>query len=246
MEKHHPDNFQRLFGQNPAQIQKTCLLVPFLTKDLLHSLSIDQIQKGKIYSSATVDHLTLIHTRMGASFVGDATLYLKETPCENLILFGSCGATRKSDGLSLGDLVIPQISYSMDNFSDILNKNYQIPKGYKPNSSLLKKFIKFIQPQEIPAVTCASFGSLKMERSYRKFFDKIVIDVLDMEAAAFFHAAHHIRRKAISFFYVSDILDDKDYLSEMTSNDHVKITKGIHQALDYILRFSQELNYSSS
>ena len=57
-----------------------------------------------LYSAGSNNHFSLIHTGIGPALLGDAVLYLKEAPCKNLILFGSCGAVEEGGNFKIGDL----------------------------------------------------------------------------------------------------------------------------------------------
>ena len=80
-------SFKNLFGVQPEEVQKNCVISPFLTKGLTDCLHVEELSKGKPYSAGQSDHFTFIHTQIGAPKVGDAVLYLEETACENIILF---------------------------------------------------------------------------------------------------------------------------------------------------------------
>ena len=80
-------NFETLFGLKENQLKSTCILTPFLTKGMLESFNVNEIIKGSPYSCANSDTFTLIKTNVGAPFVGDAVLNLKDTYCSNIILF---------------------------------------------------------------------------------------------------------------------------------------------------------------
>ena len=57
---------------------------------MLEEFGINKFHKGKPYGSGLQEHFTLIYTGMGSTLLGDAVMYLKDSPCQNLILFGAC------------------------------------------------------------------------------------------------------------------------------------------------------------
>jgi len=117
-------DFKTLFGLEPCEIKKTCILVPILTKGMLDALKIKNLSKGTPYSCASSENFTLIHSRVGAPFSGDCVLHLKNTACENVILFGSCGLVEKTNLFNVGSIVTPTTGYSFESFSSLLlNKN---------------------------------------------------------------------------------------------------------------------------
>ncbi len=116
--------FENLFGIKPVQIQKNCILTPYLTKNLLESFGINKLLKGCLYASGSTPHFSLIRTGIGAPFVGDAVLYLKETPCQNIFFLGSCGLIQSTKKLNIGSIVSPSSCMGVESFSQILNKNF--------------------------------------------------------------------------------------------------------------------------
>ena len=90
------NKFETLFGVKESTIKSTCIITPFLRKGLLKDFGIKNFSKGKLYSTGNSELLTLICTGMGAALTGDAVLYLNNTSCKNIILFGSCGLTEST------------------------------------------------------------------------------------------------------------------------------------------------------
>ena len=99
--------FETLFGIKESEIKNTCVLVPILPKSVLSLFEIKGLSRGKIYSSGNAENFTLINTGISALFAGDAALYLANTGCKNIILFGSCGLVRSSGNMTIGSLVAP-------------------------------------------------------------------------------------------------------------------------------------------
>ena len=136
-------SFKSLFGVAESEVTRTCVLLPVLSKDILKSLGINHFYKGKPYSTGIGKGITVIHTRIGAPFVGDAVLFLKDTPCQNFILFGSCGAVRETAAVRIGAIVTPVRCYSFESYSDLLNDHYKMmPAGsdLAPDKDLLNSF----------------------------------------------------------------------------------------------------------
>jgi purine-nucleoside phosphorylase len=224
-------NFESLFGQSAQSIQKTCVLSPIMHRRLLEGFGIPQLLKGSPYSSFSRPGLTVIHSYMGTTFTGDAVLYLKDTPCENLILFGSCGLVQKTPALDIGSLVSPSQVVVMESFSSLLKHQYHCPRLdlAKPNSLLLSR-LKKLKPDAFQVVTGATFGSLALEDSYHDRFIKRKIEIVEMEASAFFLAAQRIKKHAAALFYVTDILGETNPYPQSLLHEDQRVQTAIKTA----------------
>ncbi|MFC1577107.1 hypothetical protein ACFL42_00640 [Candidatus Omnitrophota bacterium] len=202
--------FSALFGVKPSKIRETCVITPFFSKSVLSGFDIKAFRKGLIYGVGDNGSFNLITTGIGAPFVGDAVLYLEDTPCKNVVFFGSCGAVREKRHLKIGSLTAVKKVLSGDSFIDILLKRK--PKGpFYPDKGLLGGFLSSGENSSIKEAVCLTVGSLKLEKEYVSSLKEGSIDVLDMETAAFYAAAKHIRKKAVAALYVSDILNRAPY-----------------------------------
>ncbi len=208
-------NFEILFGVAPEQVRKNCILMPLLPKGFLKQIGIGKLNKGKLYSAWSQDNWTLIQTGMSAPLVGDAVLYLKETPCQNMILFGSCGAV-SNQKLSIGSLVCPIKCLAVESFSDFLQGQIDFKKYY-PNQKLLERFLK--EDTAILKTSCATMSSLKLEEDRHEWLIQQKIDVVDMECSAFFSAAQYAHFSALAIFYVADIIKDRPFYKEKSMSE---------------------------
>lgn len=229
-------SFHILFGVAPKEVRKTCLLLPFTTKGMLKALGLEKLSSGELYATASHKDYTIIRTGMGAVFLGDAVLYLQETSCEDIILFGSCGALA-SGHFELGQIVVPEKCLAMESFSKILLKDFNSPRESFPHAELLKKFFAGKDTALIPQVTCVTFGSLKLEEKNMTHLKRMDVDVLDMECSAFFHAADYIRRKALSVLFVTDIIGQKPFFARRTKGEQDKIDLAISRGITLIQEF---------
>ncbi len=233
--------FKDIFGITRSQLRKTCLLVPVLTKDLLKKLDIQDFKRSNFYACGSNEHTTVIHTLMGPSFVGDAVLHLSESPCANLILFGSCGLVQTTPQLNLGSLVTPYESYAMESFSDLLSEEPRDFNSSAADNDFLNKFLYCLRKEEIQAVKCASFGSIALESKHRDYLLKENIQVMDMESAAFFFAAKHTAKKAVALFYVTDIMADQPAFKPLAEKDKQKVLHSRSHAIDLLVQFTDYL-----
>ena len=254
--------FQKLFGLDKSEIKETVLLMPLLYKNTLTDFGIKDFPRGLVYSSGHSDTLTLIQVGICAPLLGDAVLYLKETACRNLILFGSCGIIDRNSGLDIGSLVSPKKCYSMESFSDLLSltdtttkvaaglvpasegdhkgrsynrKNKDWPVFY-PDKDLSEKLLA-AAPSDIKPVTTATVGSIKLEEDQPEIFQGKDIQVADMECSAFFSAARHIGRRAVALFYATDIVSEKPFYLKLSDRDRSNLLAAVDRASKIICRF---------
>ncbi|MCB4792134.1 MAG: hypothetical protein LHV68_09625 [Elusimicrobia bacterium] len=197
------DIFKFLFGIRQVEIKETCVIIPFFSKDIINELKILEINRGLLYSAGSDDNFSLIITKMGAGFVGDAVLYLKDTKCKKLIFLGSSGAVDK--GLAIGDAFLAEKAYSQDSFVNMLLKRKTLDVFY-PDKELLSGF-----SSDIIKGACLSVGSLKLEEEYLDLLKNHKIKVVDMETAAFLAAANYVKKPAVSLLYVTDILKSNPF-----------------------------------
>ena len=226
--------FEALFGIKESEIKDTCVLMPLLLKGALDEFGVKKLSRGKIYSSGNARYFTLIISGMGAMFTGDAALYLSQTNCKNLILFGSCGLVKPCENIDIGSLVAPIECYSMESFSDLLLKNHNF-KAFYPDEVMVGSFLKI--NKSVREVSCATLGSLKLEEDYLSLFSEKNIQVVDMECSGFFSAAIQKNLKAMALFYISDIINEKPFYRPLIDEDRVKLSSSIKEGLYSICSF---------
>jgi purine-nucleoside phosphorylase len=205
--------FEILFGIKASEVTNTCVLLPLTGKGILENLGVKKLLKGKLYASGQAKDFTVIVTGMSTGLAGDAVLYLKETRCQNIILFGSCGLVRSKSGTNIGTLVSPVISHAMESFTDMLLDKKTGWKDFPADKKLMENFLK--RYGNIKKATCATLGSLKLEEGMTGLFKEKGINVVDMECSGVFSAALHIKRKAIALFYITDIINEKPFYYEI-------------------------------
>ncbi len=232
--------FSNLFSIEPSDVKKSCILLPFVNKTILSALGLAKLSSGKIYDVGQTKELTVIRTGMGSTFLGDAVLHLQETPAQSLFLFGACGATAHSF-LDCGDLVSPKKTLSLESFSEIIRGQLKAYCESYPDEMLFGQLQELPHAKNVRTVTCATFGSLKLEEEHRWFFERHAVDVVDMECSAFFEAAQHIKRKALAIFCVTDLISQKPLFSEAAKKDQGLIDKGIVQGIKLIKNLSEGL-----
>lgn len=226
--------FEALFGIKESEIKPACVLMPLLSKGVLDMLGVKNLLRGKIYSSGNAEHFTLINTGMGPGFAGDAALYLADAGCKNIILFGSCGLIKPTDGLDIGSLVTPMECYAMESFTNLLLKNHDFKTLY-PDMKMVDSFLD--NNKSVQKVTCATLGSLKLEEENLDLFSGRNIQVVDMECSGLFSAMQHKNLKAMALFYISDIIGKKPFYEKLGIEDQMKLDASIKSAVKSICCF---------
>lgn len=229
--------FEALFGIKNSQVKKNCLILPLLQKGILDGFNIKDFSRGRLYGVGNNNDFTLIHTGLGAGFVGDAVLYLKETPCQNMILFGSCGLVNPKNDLSLGSLVSPVECYANESFTELLTGSGDAPLAFHPHRGLLKSFLVANPEAKIREVICSTLASLKLEEGMADIFTEKKIDVVDMECSAFFSASNFTGLKSAALFYISDIIKKQPFYNKLDSKSRLKISFAIKKSSTLICEF---------
>jgi len=223
--------FHSLFGVEPNEIQKTCVLTPFIYRELVTDLQTTPFHRGLPYSCAQGKGFTLIYSRPGALSTADAVLFLKDTPCEQLILLGACGSAAEDH--TAGKLILVKEAVNMESFSHLL-KFGPVPDERCPADPGLLERLR--QATGLPAESCATFGSIKLEDEYLEKLREKDITVIDMECSAFLAAGAHIQKPAAALLYISDIIgQDNVYLIDRTSPE---IRKAQKKAANLLLQFA--------
>ncbi len=232
--------FEALFGIKSSLVKRNCVLLPLLPKGILNEFKIANFKKGKLYGTGDNNDFTLIHTGMGAGFTGDAVLYLKKTPCKNVMLFGSCGLVKAGNGLSVGSLVSPVKCYANESFTELLLAKNAKPRVFYAQNKLAAGFLKYGQRQGIKKVTCSTLASLKLEEEMVDLFSREKIDVVDMECSAFFSAAGLSGLNALACFYVSDIIKDKPFYLNLGRDSKSVLSSAIKNAAALLCEFAKK------
>jgi len=225
-------NFSSLFGVAPHDVREDVILTPFLNVEHFKKKE-TQTQKGLLFQTLTGEHYTVIRTGIGASFIGDAILFLKDTACKRVYFLGSCGAVT---AVPIASIVIAEKAYAFESFSQILGEDFT-HTVYNADTNLQQDFIRSTGAGDIATVSVATFASLSLERRQIALFKKHAIDVVDMEVSAFLAAAHHFSYGALPVLYVSDSIHD-ECLLQVTDDNRKAIRQTRRRAIsllcDYI------------
>ncbi|MFH1440983.1 MAG: hypothetical protein ABIH18_02940 [Candidatus Omnitrophota bacterium] len=231
------NKFEALFGIKASEVKKNCILLPLVQKDVLKQFKLKDFKKGKLFSSGNSDFWTLINTGIGPAWTGDAVLYLKETPCSNIFLFGSCGLVSEKNGLSIGSLVSPVKCFSNESFSDMLLKGVREERIYYPARELYERFMGVNRNAGIKEITCSTLASLKLEEDMLDYFSAKGIDLVDMECSAFFSAASFSGLNALAFFYITDIIKKKPFYTSLEPELKTKLVSSVKESANILCEF---------
>jgi purine-nucleoside phosphorylase len=225
--------FKTLFGANEHEIKKYCILLPCNVPAVLNTWKPGPWSRGLLYQVTQTKYFTVIHTRMGAGLVGDAVLYLKQTPCEALFLLGSCGLVQSTGRvpLALGSLVIPGSCYALESFSEfLLRKNLLADTAglrcFKPHKHLLENFLEKTSATNISQVRCATVSSLKLEEENLPLLQQAGIETVDMECSAFLAAAQATDLPALALFWISDSVKQQPFYHPLTTEEKDLLAAG--------------------
>ena len=232
--------FKQLFGEKPENIKPFCLLAPFYSPDLLRALKIPRLKKGTLYACGQNDELSFIHTRIGPTFLGDAVLYLKKTPCRDLVLLGACGAVSAEHGIDLGTLLIPSGCYAIDSFAEAASGiNRDVP-FYKSDAVLTEALILQAGSDGQPVKASASFASFYLETQYCDYFLKKEIAVVDLETAALFQTAALTGKRAAAVLYVTDMLNVHHPFRAWSSEEKARLRNAAQKAAKAVLQTARQ------
>jgi nucleoside phosphorylase len=228
-------DFKTFFGMIEKDIKYNCIICQ--SYDLV--LFSDKISHGLFAKCANIANATIIALR-NSFLAGDAVLYLKNTVCENILLFGSCGGCRER---SFGDMVIIDKAYNLESFSNMLNFRKE-PDSYESARFLFNDFLEKSGTTGIIKTNSASVGSLILESNFLNWFKEKEISVVDMESSVIFSSTRYINKSAIALMYVTDFIK-QDIAISVEAADKQKILtsrKGLAQAL---VRFCDRIAYDN-
>lgn len=226
--------FEQLFGVKPGAIRKNCLLSPFLPDRILAEFNVRDFKHDKLYGTGSTKDFTLIRTGLGAPLVGDAVLYLRDTPCKRIVLFGSCGLTHSHNSLGIGSLVTPAKAGSDESFTGmLLSKGRKITNHY-PDRALLRVLHDRSPKDSVKDVTCRTVASLKLESDELGILIKDEVAIVDMECSALFAAAKHVSIPAVALFYVSDIINERPFYTKRTADEKAALGFALNRSFEIL------------
>lgn len=236
------NTLQRLFGVTAEEIKEDVIITPFLNAAYFVPTAKFRKAKGFLFEVLTQKEFSVIKAGVGASFVGDAVLYLADTPCRRLYFIGSCA------GLSphkVGDIVYAEKAFAAESFSELLEKqSIDGSPCVVAKNNLSAEFLQFCrtQKQRIPAASIATVGSLSLERA---LFDSLKVQGVggvDMEASAFFSAANSRSVPCLALLYVTDIIAKRSFFRSLTAEERKAIAAARQHAITLLCAFIRQRN----
>ena len=228
--------FKKFFGVEEREIKPDCIICPMDSMQLFYGPGDAEARpaKGIIFSVLNTQSASIITSKIG-SLTGDCVLMLKDTQCENLYLFGSCGS---AGVLDIGTKVIVKRATALESFTEML-KFKDCAEACFPDKKLFERLSLFASGKNLMQANCATVGSLLLEPSYLQWFAKHKISCVDMEASLVFSAAGHIKRKAAALMYVTDIIMRKPFYGELEPAERERIGSAKKELASLLLTFIQ-------
>ncbi|MFH1038397.1 MAG: hypothetical protein V1789_07005 [PVC group bacterium] len=224
------DRFQALFGIDPAAVRETCVLIPFVTRSILRDFGIGRMNRGRLYSSGVGPDWTLIQTRIGPVFAGDAVLHLKSTPCREIIFLGTGGLFREDGPRRIGSLICPSVWYARESFTELaIGKDSPVIEVF-PDPRLRRSLIRAAGLEEDGDSAGVSFGSLELQAGERDIWRGRGAEVVDLESAAVLAAAGRINRRAAALLAVSDIVGARPFDRQLSRDEKTRLQQSLNRA----------------
>jgi purine-nucleoside phosphorylase len=230
--------FRKLFAVSPQEIKEDVIITPFLSPEYFNKDAKNKIKKGFLFETLNGDGFSVVKTGVGASFVGDALIYLKQTKAKRVYFIGSCGAV---SGLNIGDLVLVRQALNLESFSGVLKRSVG-SVFLNAENALYKKFLKL--DRGIREVKLATVGSLSLQKSILPLLKNRAIDVVDMEVSAFISAVRFLKFSHLALLYVTDNVQGRLFCRKLTPAERLSIKKSRHKAVSLICDFITRQNAS--
>jgi purine-nucleoside phosphorylase len=224
------DTFEKLFGMERSRVGRACVLLPLAGRELGRGFCAPAFSRGMLYGTAGGPGFTLIRTGVGAALAGDAVLHLAETPCEEIILFGSCGLAGSDGGLGIGSLVSPAVCHSAESFTRLLDDDIRFGDAFRADAELRARILSHAGSRKISDTPCLSIGSLKLQEGLLPALRAHGIGLVDMECAAVFAAARRTGRQAAALLYTADIIGEKPFHAPLSAEDRAAMDRAVKDA----------------
>jgi hypothetical protein len=232
--------FRELFGLDPAAVGETCVLIPFARKNILSGLGVGKFNRGLLYSAASGGLCTVILTRIGPVFAGDAVLALAETSCREVIFLGTCGLIPPGGGREIGSLVCPSLWYARESFTELVRGDDSSGVVISPDPKLRLSLLRAGGLEDEKGPTGISFGSLRLQEELLPVWRGRVVEVVDLESAAVLSAASRIGIRAVSLLAVSDIVGLRPYYQILSPEEERRLREALDRAVKSVCRYIQE------
>ena len=182
----------------------------------------DRYEFGNVWHGFTGvfrgEEITIIATGIGPSMVGDCIYALdrKDALC---VYSGTCGGL--SDDIKIGDYVIADNVICGDGYSLLHNHSFlsTIYSDKRLRNSIEQTFLR----QNITFFRGTTFATASVVLEITPQFWRLVpahCKAIEMEAAAFYASALATRKKAIAYFWVTDLpRRNKSFFDQLTDEE---------------------------
>ncbi len=232
--------FRDLFGIDPSTVSETCVLFPLLRRSLPGGFGVDKLQRGLLYSAGSGKFCTVILTRIGSVFAGDAVLHLAGAGCREVIFLGTCGLLSPGLPREIGSLVCPSPWYGQESFSRLAADDLSPGPRFLPDPGLRRALLRAGGLEEEPGPAGVSFGSLSLQEELLPRWRGRGVEVVDLESAAVCAAAVRAGVRAVSLLAVSDIVGSRPYDSPLTPAERTGLDRALGRAVETVCRYISE------
>ncbi|MCL2390010.1 MAG: hypothetical protein FWD54_02710 [Endomicrobia bacterium] len=223
--------FKEYFGISPKDVQETCIICQSYDAALFSR----ETKNGFFVKTANAKNATVIALKNNF-LAGDTVLYLRETKCKKILLFGSCGGCGDVES---GDLVIIDKAYNLESFSSMLSFDKDIK--YKTFSQeLFLSFYGKYPYEDLIKTNSACVSSLVLENSYADWFKEKEVCAIDMESSIVLSAANETGIKSVCLMYVADHIEKNPPGNNLEEHTKSKISSARKKLAKMILDFINE------
>jgi purine-nucleoside phosphorylase len=224
------DTFERLFGVKLSRVGRACVLLPFAGREIMRGFGSPAFSRGMLYGTAEGPGFTIVRAGVGAALAGDAVLHLAGTPCEEIVLFGSCGLAGSAAGMGVGSLVSPSLCHAAESFTRLLAGDTRFGEAVHADQGLRTRILSGAGTVGIRDAHCLSIGSLKLQEGLLPALRAHGIQAVDMECAAVFSAARRTGRRAAALLYATDIIGEKPFHAPLSAEDRDAVDRAVRDA----------------
>lgn len=221
--------FKDFFGMTAQETKNNCIICQIYDLPLFAKES----NNGFFVKTASAGNTTVIGLKNNF-LAGDAVLYLKESNCKNIFLFGSCGGCGDVES---GDLLIIDKAFNLESFSKMVSSGEKT-EFINSSETLTSDFYGKNIYADLIKTNAACVSSLLLESRYIEWFKSNDICAVDMESSIVFSAAKEIGAEASCFMYVADHIEKDSLGQELEAKTKARISCARKKLAGMILDFS--------